>query len=100
MSKELKPMKFWSQKILPLVYDDSLSYYEVLCKVVNKINEIIEALQAGIVSEFVKQLMAKALLDAVYDEEEEMIELTLSDIDGGDVHVYDPTTKTMIIQDK
>lgn len=28
-------------KILPLVYDESLSYYEVLCKVVEKINEII-----------------------------------------------------------
>lgn len=26
------PFKFWCQKALPLVYDDSLSYYEVLCK--------------------------------------------------------------------
>lgn len=30
-------------KILPLVYDESLSYYEVLCKVTSKINELIEA---------------------------------------------------------
>lgn len=29
-------------KILPLVYDDSLSYYELLAKVVRKINDIIE----------------------------------------------------------
>ena len=35
------PFKFWSQKILPLVYDDSLSYYEVLCKLKDKINEVI-----------------------------------------------------------
>lgn len=28
-------------KILPLVYDDSLSYYEVLCKVTSKLNEVI-----------------------------------------------------------
>ena len=34
--------RFWCQKVLPLVYDDSLSYYEVLCKVVNYINELIE----------------------------------------------------------
>ena len=29
-------------KVLPLVYDDSLSYYEVLCKVKEKMNEIID----------------------------------------------------------
>ena len=33
---------FWCYKVLPLVYDDSLSYYEVLCKVVKYINELIE----------------------------------------------------------
>lgn len=33
--------KFWCQKVLPLVYDDSLSYYEVLCKVVEYINNLI-----------------------------------------------------------
>lgn len=38
----LKNFKFWCYKILPLVYDDSLSYYEVLCKVVNYINQLIE----------------------------------------------------------
>jgi hypothetical protein len=32
---ELKPFRFWCQKALPLVYDDSLSYYELLCKVVD-----------------------------------------------------------------
>lgn len=37
-----KPLRFWCQKVLPLVYDDSLSYYEVLCKVVHKLNELIE----------------------------------------------------------
>lgn len=35
--------KFYCQKVLPLVYDDSLSYYEVLCKTVNKLNEIINS---------------------------------------------------------
>lgn len=32
--------KFYCQKVLPLVYDQSLSYYEVLCKVVEKLNEL------------------------------------------------------------
>lgn len=39
---ELKHFKFWCQKVLPLVYDDSLSYYEVLCKVVDYINKMID----------------------------------------------------------
>ena len=34
------PFKFWCHKILPLVYDDSLSYYEFLCKV----NEVVQGL--------------------------------------------------------
>ena len=36
------PFRFWCQKVLPLVYDDSLSYYELLCKVVCKLNEMAE----------------------------------------------------------
>lgn len=38
----LSTFRFWCQKVLPLVYDDSLSYYEVLCKVVDYINKLIE----------------------------------------------------------
>lgn len=37
----VKPFRFWCQKVLPLVYDDSLSYYELLCKVVDYINGLI-----------------------------------------------------------
>lgn len=36
----LKHFHFWCQKVLPLVYDDSLSYYEVLCKVTDHLNEL------------------------------------------------------------
>lgn len=42
MYTELKSFKFWCQKVLPLVYDESLSYYEVLCKLVEYINTIIQ----------------------------------------------------------
>lgn len=34
--------RFWCQKVLPLVYDDSLSYYELLNKVVNYLNTTIQ----------------------------------------------------------
>lgn len=42
MIPQMNTFRFWCQKVLPLVYDDSLSYYEVLCKVVNYINNLIE----------------------------------------------------------
>lgn len=38
----MKQFDFWCYKVLPLVYDDSLSYYEILCKVVDYINQMIE----------------------------------------------------------
>lgn len=38
---EISPFRFWCQKVLPLVYDDSLSYYELLCRVVDYINKLI-----------------------------------------------------------
>ena len=38
----LHPLRYWCNKILPMVYDDSLSYYELLCKVVYKLNAVID----------------------------------------------------------
>ena len=41
--RDLPYFKFWCMKVIPLVYDDSLSYYEVLCKVVDYINKLIDS---------------------------------------------------------
>ncbi len=43
--KDYNKFRFWCQKVLPLVYDNSLSYYEVLCKCVDYINHILEHLK-------------------------------------------------------
>lgn len=40
--KELKPFRYWCAKVLPLVYDDSLSYYELLGKVIESLNLTME----------------------------------------------------------
>lgn len=42
MSKIASIVHWHCQKVLPLTYDDSLSYYEMVCKLVAKCNEIIE----------------------------------------------------------
>lgn len=47
-NNNLKSFRMWCQKVLPLVYDDSLSYYEVLCKVVTYLNNVIEGTNAVI----------------------------------------------------
>lgn len=44
--KTLQPFRYWCQKVLPLVYDDSLSYYELLCKVVDYLNKTMEDVKA------------------------------------------------------
>lgn len=43
--KSLGQFRFWCQKVLPLVYDDSISYYELLGKVVNYLNETISNME-------------------------------------------------------
>lgn len=50
IGNKIEPFKFWCQKVLPNVYDDSLSYYEYLCKlnkylddVITQINTLTEA---------------------------------------------------------
>lgn len=50
------------QKILPLTYDESLSYMELLCKVLDTINQIIE-----VIDEFTPESLdeIKVRLDAV-----------------------------------
>lgn len=60
--------QFYCQKVLPLVYDESLSYYEVLNKLTFKVNEVVE--QLNIVEDNVV-----ALNEAVTELERRMTEL-------------------------
>lgn len=40
----LEPFRYWCQRMLPAVYGDELSYYEVLCIVRDKLNDVIAQL--------------------------------------------------------
>lgn len=57
---KVSDFKFWCQKVLPLVYDDSLSYYEVLNKLVVYLNQVIANVNADI--DNVEELEADFLL--------------------------------------
>ena len=55
--KDIEKLRYWCVKILPLVYDNSLSYYETLCKVTQKLNEVIE--NYNTIDEYIKELLEK-----------------------------------------
>lgn len=63
----IKPFQFYCQPILPLVYDESLSYYETLCKVVGQLNttgDAVNQLNEGLKQEISDRESADAALDA------------------------------------
>lgn len=61
---------YWCQKVLPLVYDDSLSYYELLCKVVYKLNELIEnnANLPNYIEQLIKEYITSGEMEKVIAE--------------------------------
>lgn len=62
----LSTMRFYCQPILPLVYDESMSYYETLCKVVGQLNttgETVNKLNEGLTNEIADRQAADAALD-------------------------------------
>ena len=65
----MNKLRYWCYKILPLVYDDSLSYYEVLCKLREKINEMIEAIDdiPSVVKEYLETDEFKAYIAQLVD---------------------------------
>lgn len=71
----LNKMSFYCQPILPLVYDESMSYYETLCKVVGQLNttgDAVNKLNEGLTGEIADRQAA----DAELDERLKLIEAT------------------------
>lgn len=68
---DVAPFRYYVQMVLPAVYGDELSYYEVLAKVTEKLNEVIENLNKQ--GQNVNDLMVfynqlKARVDALENE--------------------------------
>ena len=97
MMNVVEPVKrFYCQKVLPLVYDDSLSYYEAICKLIGKMNEIIESINNNL-QRAIDMYFNHVMVDAIYDEETETITLKKELIVGDGVHTYNAETNTMTI---
>lgn len=78
----INPFNYFCAQILPLVYDDTLSYYECLCKVTAKLNEVIK--QSNMTAE--NMLSLKTYVDNYFDDlnVQLMVETAINDlIDNG-----------------
>lgn len=64
---EVKPLRYWVQHILPLVYDDSLSYMELLGKVVKVLNEVVKNnnLLPDYIMELIKEYISSGEIEKV-----------------------------------
>lgn len=71
----IAPIWPFCQKILPLVYDNSLSYYECLCKTLAKLNEVIHLTNS--IPDYIKTLVSddklKEILSGLLDDLREQI---------------------------
>ena len=67
---EVKPLRYWVQHILPLVYDDSLSYMELLAKVINTLNEVVKNnnLLPDYIAENIKEYISSGEIEKVLAE--------------------------------
>lgn len=64
INKIKDPFIYYCQKVIPLAFDESLSYYEVLCHLTAKIKEVIE--EQNIETDAIKELQEKYILLADY----------------------------------
>lgn len=79
--RKLTPFRFWCQKVLPLVYDESLSYEELLCKVVAYLNGVIEDVNQ--IPEYIQSLISEEQLKAIFSELlDDLREQIVSDNEG------------------
>lgn len=73
---KIKNFRFWCQKVLPTIYDDSLSYYEVLCKIRDLINDIITNMDS--LAEAIEDLDNR--LDAVEAKLNDLSQLIIDEV--------------------
>lgn len=98
---KIRPFKYWCQKVLPAVYDDSLSYYELLCKVSKYINDLIEVTntQSDAIAELQDKLQEfmeghfdsyiEEKIDEWFEENEPAIMQAIEQLQNNDENIYE-----------
>lgn len=65
--KQVSELRYWTQKVLPAVYDDSLSYSDLLYKVIAKLNDLIEnnSLLPDYISKLIQEYISSGAIGEV-----------------------------------
>ena len=67
-----------TQSILPLVFDDSISYYEAVSRLVFTVNQLIALINGSvdeILKDYIDSRFDNLMINAIYDEKTETIVL-------------------------
>jgi len=84
MTCDKNHFKFFCQTVLPIVYDDSLSFQELLYKMIRYINGMkddIENISKDMVA-YIRDHLDDIFIDAMYDAETETLILILNMDEG------------------
>lgn len=71
----------YTQKVIPLAFDESLSYYEQICRINKKVNELISIFNEQLTQELTKYIDERfndIMLETMYDAETETLILYLN----------------------
>ena len=82
---DINKLNYVCFKVLPLVYDETLSYYEVVCKVTDKLNEVIDDVNQ------IPELISKEVAEQIANDNElfnklfeKIIKVICTDVDESD----------------
>ena len=80
MDKLRKGCMCYTTKVIPLAFDESMSYYEQICKLTAKMNELIEFANNELteaLKEYFNEEFNNMMLDTMYDAETETLKMYL-----------------------
>ena len=84
----LKPVKpTYSQKVIPLAFDESMSYLEDVCNLKYKINEIIGFIDDVLedkINDYINEKFNNMIIDTMYNAQTETLVLYLHNVEGGE----------------
>ena len=90
-----KRLRFRIDPVLPVVFDDALSYYEVLSKMAAAINELGDEIDEGL-ADFIKEAFPELIADATYDAETDTVTINLLEDPGTETVTTDPVSRLSI----
>lgn len=83
---DLKPVKRgYSQKVIPLAFDESMSYLEDICHLKYKVNEIIDFIDDVLekeINDYINTKFNDMMINSMYDAQTETLILYLDNRGG------------------